>query len=129
MVELAQNVLEEIDNKRVILKIIEDVTVECDKSLMEIVITNLITNAIKYSKDEVIVEIKNREISIIDKGIGINQKNLSHIKEKFYRVSKNDWDNSLGLGLSIVEKILTFHNSHLQIESEIGVGSRFWFEM
>ena len=129
LVELAQNVLEEIDNKRVTLKIIEDVTVECDKSLMEIVITNLITNALKYSKDEVIVEIKNRQISIIDKGIGINQENLSHIKEKFYRVSKNDWDNSLGLGLSIVEKILTFHNSHLQIESEIGVGSRFWFEM
>jgi signal transduction histidine kinase len=127
LIELVQNSIEQIDNKRVILKYKEDSIIECDKNLIEIVITNLVTNALKYSKDEIIIEIEVKNISIIDNGIGISEENLSHIKEKFYRVSKNDWDNSLGLGLSIVERILTLHNSHLEIESEIGKGSKFSF--
>lgn len=125
--ELAKNSIEQIDNPKVILKIEADSEVEADKNFIEIVITNLITNAIKYSKNEVIVKVKNNKLSIIDKGAGIDSFHLHHIKEKFYRISKNDWDNSLGLGLFIVEKILNLHNSSLEIKSEIGKGSEFSF--
>jgi signal transduction histidine kinase len=125
--EVVNSSIEQIENKRIKTNFIEDIEIECDKNLIEIVITNLINNALKYSKDEVTIEISNKTINVIDKGLGISEENLEHIKDKFYRVSKNDWDNSLGLGLAIVEKILKLHNSHLKIESEIGIGSKFSF--
>jgi len=53
---------------------------------------------------------------------------LPLIKEKFFRIAKNDWDNSLGLGLFIVEKILKLHSSELQIETS-NKGSRFYFKL
>lgn len=62
-----------------------------------------------------------------DKGIGIAPAELELISNKFYRVQKNSWDNSMGLGLAIVSYILKLHNSTLKIESTLGVGSTFGF--
>ena len=83
----------------------------------------------KYSDDEVIINLNNKYFEVIDKGIGIEEKYLKNIKEKFFRIAKNDWDNSLGLGLYIVEKILKLHNTHLEIESKIKKGSKFYFQI
>lgn len=105
------------------------ITIIGDKNLLQIVIFNLISNAIKYSKDEITINLNEKYVEIIDKGIGIDKKNLENIKEKFFRIAKNDWDNSLGLGLYIVEKILKLHNTHLKIKSEIKKGSKFYFDI
>lgn len=103
----------------------EDVILDVDETLMEMVITNLIENALKYSENDVKVKITNTHISIIDKGIGIEENELSKINKKFYRVSKNGWNNSLGLGLFIVHSILSLHNFKLEVKSKIHEGSEF----
>jgi signal transduction histidine kinase len=100
-------------------------TISVDPVLMDIAITNLIENALKYSEDVVEVYVTQESIIIKDYGYGISQEDIDKITEKFYRVDKNVWKNSLGLGLSIVSKILKLHKFTLQIESQESVGSQF----
>ncbi|RBQ31807.1 two-component sensor histidine kinase [Arcobacter sp. FW59] len=103
----------------------DDIYLKVDETLISIAISNLIENALKYSKEEIVVEITKTSIAIIDKGIGISKEELEKIKKKFYRVSNNEWNNSLGLGLFIVQSILKLHNFRLEIQSQIDVGSKF----
>lgn len=89
------------------------------------VLENLVENALKYSEDEVIIKYDDKHISVIDKGIGIGEADLKSIKQKFFRVSQNGWNNSLGLGLFIVSSIISLHNFSLEINSELSKGSEF----
>lgn len=106
-----------------------DKEVYADQTMLELVITNLIDNAIKYSEDEVVLRLDEHRVQVIDKGIGIAPKDLEYIANKFYRVQKNRWDNSMGLGLAIVSFILKLHDAELSIESTLGVGSTFGFSI
>jgi len=103
--------------------------VEADRTLMEIVLKNLIENALKYSKDEVVVMIEGDHISVIDKGAGISSSDITKVTKKFYRSGTHSWDNSMGLGLSIVKRILELHGTELKIESEEEKGSTFSFHL
>jgi len=103
--------------------------VYADRTMIDLVITNLIDNAIKYSENEVILKLTEHTIEIIDKGIGIAPNELELITSKFYRVQKNSWDNSMGLGLAIVSYILKLHHSQLTITSILGEGSAFTFSI
>ena len=111
-------------NRNIILKS-EKVSLKVDPTLMEVAITNLIENALKYSEDDVFVTITQNSISIEDTGIGINRYELEKITDKFYRVSNNTWNNSLGLGLSIVSNIVKLHHFDLDIKSKENSGSTF----
>ena len=102
-----------------------DKEINADEILIGIAISNLIENALKYSQEDVIIEINENSISITDKGIGISQENLENIFKKYYRATSNNWNNSLGLGLFIVKSILNVHNFKLEIDSKIGNGSTF----
>ena len=102
-----------------------DKEINADEVLIGIAISNLIENALKYSQEDVIIEINENSISITDKGIGISQENLENIFKKYYRATSNNWNNSLGLGLFIVKSILNVHNFKLEIDSKIGNGSTF----
>lgn len=104
-------------------------TVFADKTMIELIITNLIDNALKYSDEEVTLTLSENRLSVSDKGIGIAPSELDKITSKFYRVQKNRWDNSMGLGLSIVSYILKLHDSELRIESTLGIGSTFSFSL
>jgi signal transduction histidine kinase len=101
--------------------------VYADKTMIDLVITNLIDNAIKYSEDVVTLRLTDHTVEIVDKGIGIAPHELELISSKFYRVQKNSWDNSMGLGLAIVGYILKLHESVLHIQSTLGIGSTFSF--
>ena len=103
--------------------------VDADRTLMEVVLKNLIENGLKYSKDEVHVQIEDGLVSIIDNGIGINEKDLGKVTKKFYRSGTHNWDNSMGLGVSIVKTILSMHDSKLQIQSKEDEGSVFSFKI
>ncbi|MCJ7765482.1 MAG: HAMP domain-containing histidine kinase [Thiovulaceae bacterium] len=103
--------------------------VYADKDMLDNVLTNLIDNALKYSEDDVTVTISEGALMVIDKGMGISESDLDKVASKFYRVNKNTWDNSLGLGLAIVSYILKLHDSELIIESKVGEGSRFGFSL
>lgn len=100
-----------------------------DKTMLDLVITNLIDNAIKYSENDVTLRLTDRTLEVIDQGIGIAPHELELIASKFYRVQKNSWDNSMGLGLAIVSYILKLHDSTLKIHSTLGVGSTFSFSL
>jgi len=96
---------------------------------LEVALKNLIENALKYSKDEVEVRVNGKKISISDKGAGISSSDISKVTKKFYRSGTHSWDNSMGLGLSIVKSILTLHRTKLEIESEEEKGSTFSFKI
>ncbi len=103
--------------------------VEADRTLLEIVLKNLIENALKYSKDEVVVTMDKGHISVIDKGLGISSSDINKVTKKFYRSGTHSWDNSMGLGLSIVKRILELHGTELEIQSEEEKGSTFSFTL
>ena len=103
--------------------------IEADRTLLEIVLKNLIENALKYSKDDITVTIKEGRISVIDIGTGIASSDISKVTKKFYRSGTHSWDNSMGLGLSIVKSILALHGTELEIESEEEKGSTFSFKI
>jgi signal transduction histidine kinase len=128
MKKLIDNCVSDLHDKyknREIIVLGEDITLNVDETLISMAISNLIENALKYSEDEVIVKINENSICIIDKGIGIEINELENINQKFYRVSNNGWNNSLGLGLFIVQSVLSLHNFNLEISSEFEKGSQF----
>jgi signal transduction histidine kinase len=128
MKKLIDNCVSDLNDKyknREIIVLGEDITLNVDETLISMAISNLIENALKYSEDEVIVKINENSICIIDKGIGIEINELENINQKFYRVSNNGWNNSLGLGLFIVQSVLSLHNFNLEITSEFEKGSQF----
>ncbi len=94
---------------------------------------NLVSNAIRYTPDggEISLNWKMRGqdavFSVVDTGLGIEQKHIDRLTERFYRVdrSRSRQTGGTGLGLSIVKHILTRHQSRLEIESEFGKGSTF----
>ena len=96
-------------------------------------ISNLIDNAIKYSKNkpDVIIETSNTDreivISIRDKGIGMNESDLQMIFNKFYRVKQGDRHDvkGFGIGLSYVKKIVELHHGSIDAKSRPGEGSVF----
>jgi signal transduction histidine kinase len=104
--------------------------VEADRTLMEVVLKNLIENALKYSKEDVKVYIdSDNRVSVHDYGIGISEADIEKVTKKFYRSGMHNWDNSMGLGLSIVKTVLRLHGTSLEIKSELNEGSTFSFKL
>ena len=104
--------------------------VNADTFQMEEVLTNLITNAIKYTPEnnDIIVTIKeindNYELTVLNKGAHIDENKLDKLFDKFYRIDKSGErkTNSTGLGLSIVKNILEQHNLKYSLKnSSLGV--------
>ncbi|BFU77151.1 HAMP domain-containing sensor histidine kinase [Arcobacter sp. 15-2] len=102
-----------------------DLVLDVDETMMSIAITNLIENALKYSQDAVNITIDKTKFSVEDYGIGVSSKDKLKITDKFYRVSNNGWNNSMGVGLSLVLNILNIHNFKLDIQSQENEGSTF----
>ncbi len=104
-----------------------------NKSSMEAMFINLISNAIKYTPPggqitiEVMKKGQNILIKVSDTGIGIESKDIPHIYEKFYRVRSEMTKNisGTGLGLSIVKGAVEAHHGSIYVESEVGKGTAF----
>ncbi|MEA2098880.1 MAG: ATP-binding protein [Campylobacterota bacterium] len=123
--DCADNMKINYSKRKVIINGDKDISIKVDGSLFSVVVTNLIENAIKYSEDDIYVDFDEQTLKVIDSGIGISKKNLENITDKFYRVHDNSWNNSLGLGLFIVNNIINLHNFKLNIESVENEGSTF----
>jgi signal transduction histidine kinase len=129
---IAQNIQEVLSHKYPKRDIILDcnpATVYADRDLMEHVVMNLTENAIKYSEDEVVIHCSRDRFEVRDHGSGIEPDEINKITDKFYRTDGMSWNNSLGLGLYIVQYILKLHNTKLDIKSTGREGSVFGFEL
>ena len=111
-----------------------DPVINIDKAHMQLVIINLIENAIKYSNNNPFILIEAAEgggedfaISIKDNGIGIEQKRFKHLFKKFYRVPTGNIHkvSGFGLGLNFVKKIIDAHHGKIIIKSVSGIGTEF----
>ncbi len=122
---------------RIIADCPSDFIVNADEEKIKQVISNLMTNAIKFCGEdkEVNISLKRRgrlvRCSVTDHGPGIAPDDLDHIWERYYRSSSNMVRSSegSGLGLSIVKEILTLHKSPFGVDSTVGQGTTFWFEL
>lgn len=111
--------------------------VRCDESKIDRVIGNLINNAINYtSKEDKQVFVTQRNlpqcvrIEVRDTGDGIEEDKIKLIFDKYYRSENHKREVvGTGLGLSIVKEILKMHNYNYGVNSKLGEGSTFWFEI
>ncbi len=126
---IVEDVIEEIKaaypNREIRFHVQEDVELEVDEALFRVAVKNLIENALKYSEDEIDVILDKEALRVKDRGIGIDKENIKKVTSKFYRVSQNGWDNSLGIGLSLVAHIVRVHGFKLDIQSKKSKGSLF----
>lgn len=110
------------------------IIINADRKKLEQVIYNLINNAINYTGEDNLVEIKitNREnilVEIKDTGKGIKEEDIPFIWDKYYKNKKKHKRNLVGtgLGLNIVKKILQTHNYEYGVKSKIDKGTTFYF--
>lgn len=111
--------------------------IQGDRARIGRVITNLLTNAVKYSpeKKRVLLSLtarpKNVTLSIQDFGIGISKENIDKIFEPFYHANSDDKKKipSVGLGLYISSEIVNVHNGKIWVESKVGKGSTFYITL
>jgi two-component system phosphate regulon sensor histidine kinase PhoR len=108
-----------------------------NRPLVEQAISNLVTNAIKYSPNGTVVRLKARgageevQIAVEDEGPGIEEHHLDRVFERFYRVDKarSRRAGGTGLGLAIVKHIAELHRGRVSLESVLGRGSIFTFHV
>lgn len=115
----------------------KDCIVFADKDRIAQVISNLTNNAVKYCGEDKYIALTIRKVGrkyrleVSDHGPGIKPEELPHVWERYYKTSTNyvRETSGTGLGLSIVKEILMLHNANYGVESKVGKGSTFWFEL
>lgn len=134
--ECCENLQLSVTTHRIILKESENISVYADRFRMEQVISNLLTNAVKYSPDadvvgvSVKVEQEGVIVAVEDHGIGIDSQELGKLFDRYYR-SDNAAQRfgGLGLGLFISSEIVKAHQGTFWIESELGVGTTVYIRI
>lgn len=129
--ELIESITERfksVSNKKHIKFItnLEDMTLIVDKEKFTQALSNIISNSIKYSNQNGVVEVNTKrnnaklEITIKDNGIGIPSNDLPFVFDRFYRVDKSRSDGeSIGIGLTIAKKIIEAHNGQILLDSKL----------
>ncbi len=112
--------------------------VAADKGLISQAVSNLVSNAIKYSPERTTVTVSTAleaeavRVSVEDRGFGIPPEAVDRVWEKFYRVVREGQEKdeeSTGLGLSFVREVVEQHGGAVDLESEVGRGSKFSFTL
>jgi signal transduction histidine kinase len=111
--------------------------VYADRSMIEIVIQNLITNAVKFSRTGDVITISNQDVNgkalicVEDTGVGISSENI----DKLFNANKNFTtvgtknEKGTGLGLTIAKDLVELNNGKIWVESTVNVGSKFFIEL
>jgi signal transduction histidine kinase len=105
--------------------------IEADANRLRRVFANLLDNALKFSKDGGTITIATQEteeevmIKVIDRGVGIDAKDIPYIFDPFHRGQDSREREGIGLGLAIVKAIVKGHGGRILVESELGKGSAF----
>ena len=116
----------------------DPIKVKADHGKIAQVMTNLISNSVSYGKEGGITTVRFHDIDknkvlieVADNGLGIDEKHLPRLFERFYRVDKSRARNigGSGLGLAIVKHIVEAHGQSINVRSTEGVGSTFSFTL
>jgi signal transduction histidine kinase len=111
--------------------------VYADRSMIEIVIQNLITNAVKFSRTGDVITVSNQDVNgkalicVEDTGVGISSENI----DKLFNANKNFTtvgtknEKGTGLGLTIAKDLVELNNGKIWVESTVNVGSKFFIEL
>lgn len=134
---LPYKILEEKDGYKIMFNCRQDAMVLGDEGRIKQVVSNLLSNAVKYCgvDKEIFVNVKcwgkRVHCEIVDHGQGIAPDELEHIWDRYIKSSTNHVRNTKGsgIGLSIVKEILHAHNARCGVESKVGRGTTFWFEL
>lgn len=137
--EIVENYKIDLDQKKIrtYVSVGEDIFVRADRIRLREIFDNLISNAIKYSKEggeiRIGAEKENGMVKIFvrDNGMGMTKEQLEHIFDEFYKADKSGHDlASVGVGLSICKKLVEKHGGKIWAESEgLGKGSTFYFTL
>jgi len=133
--EIADALQQTSDKHALNLKLSPPVDVIADRERVGQVLTNLVSNAIKYTPAGgdicILSEIAGSTIrlSVRDQGIGIPEQNMELIFNRLYRANNSKSVKGLGLGLFICKQIIQLHGGAIGLESEEGKGSTFWFTL
>jgi len=135
--ETEEEALSTISSHRVIFAPVEPTQLEADRDKIGQVINNLINNAVKYSPTGSTINVacisikKCVQVSVKDEGMGISVENQKHLFDRFYRVDSKAMANinGFGIGLYLCDEIVRRHNGIIWVDSEIGKGSTFSFNL
>lgn len=124
------------DHYKIITEGDKTISVYADESRIEQVVTNFITNAMKYAPESYLIKIniENVEgfvrITVSDEGPGIPEEKTPHLFDRYYQINTTGGKYSgLGLGLFICAEIVKQHGGEIGVESTVGSGSSFWFTL
>lgn len=121
-------IMAEVKNVELNIEGKKDVYINGDYNWNKEAIQNIIKNAIEHANSKVTVDISENDIyckiEITDDGDGINENDIKHIFERFYKAS-NSSQNSIGIGLSLAKDIIEKQNGYITVESKLGVGTKF----
>lgn len=107
------------------------ITIAADKIRLQQALANLVDNALKYSKENAIVQLTCRktdstiEISVTDQGVGIPVEEIPRIWDRLYRGDLSRSEKGMGLGLSFVKAIIQAHAGNVSVTSQVDKGSVF----
>lgn len=140
--KVADSLQLQVKNKKIQLRTIgpadkAPLLIEADPALLYQAIYNLVENAVKYSQvgGDIKVDAQHNQDAVLftiqDNGIGIAPLDLPHMFEKFYRSGRREAyrERGTGLGLAIVKSIAERHNGRVWVESQLGKGSKFHFQV
>ncbi|MGL6338721.1 MAG: ATP-binding protein [Waterburya sp.] len=106
-------------------------SVNLDRRILQLILTNLLENAIKYSPNQgdvdftVVCQPEQLIFQIKDRGIGITQSDLEQLFKPFYRGKNVDNIPGHGLGLAVVKKLVELSNGQINVKSQLGIGTEF----
>lgn len=127
------NYEKELDEKEIELDtdFDDDIVINSDEQLLDIVFNNLLSNALKFTEKGGSIRIAAKSengyavVSVADSGCGMTDGQIKHIFEKFYQADASHATKGNGLGLSLVHRIVNLLGGSVNVESEIGKGSKF----
>lgn len=109
----------------------EAIKINANPSMLYHVWYNIISNAVKFSENDSQIDVSakiidnNIEVKIRDYGVGMNDKTIHHIYEKFYQAPETQHYGGNGLGLPLVKRIIDIYGGKVTVESKLGEGSCF----
>lgn len=112
---------------------IERLPKECvlDRKLMTLVISNMLSNAIKFTRDDPVISVKGWQenetiyLEFIDNGIGIPENEIDKIFKRFYRTTIASGISGSGIGLNLAKDLIEMHGGKIEVESKVGEGTKF----